>query len=793
MARERSPALDRYLRVLQSPCIDFSDQLRQLRHTAWIRATLATLFQSHSAQEICLFWSHAAEQILSKAWDQHGLAQEPICLVAMGKLGAMELNLSSDIDIFFVSDADPTKSMLKKVRQFLNDLSDIRSTGFCFRVDLDLRPGGSTSPLIVSFDQMTNHYGYQGETWERVAMIRQKIILGPQPLTEKIYSFCKKFSFRKHIDYSLFHDLYSMRKKIQNHKFNTTPWNIKFRKGGIRDLELLVHSLQLIHGGKNKKLMTGSITQALDELELAQHLNSADAKTLRESYWFFREIENKIQCENDQHTYDLSTCTLVSPEHKALFETQTQRISLIVDQFLKPYKKENASQTVPLDQEFRSLDLRSEDAEKAWFQLLQTKLQSRSRQRDDEERQLFLKNVLNALKTCRVDPPMALHHLQQFIVAIKAKTTFFTLFNQHRELIEELIWIFSCSPFLAQILIHRPELVDSFLLKTAAIDSQDEDQFYSSAQDYKLLSDLISSSQFLRQRDVEQLTRNLSQTTDTIVLTLLQILKDKFKVDVTILSLGKWAAREMGLTSDLDFIFLTDVDPQAAHFKMARRFIHFLSSPHSGQTLYNIDLRLRPSGSAGPLLISKKDLSEYLETKAEIWERQAYLCYRQIPATEQKALFSARPLTQIDRDKLSEIQRKLLTDGTDVIDLKKNRGGLLHTELTLQLAVLDRGLFPTSANVKGLCEALMPFMDRILCEQIQKNYLNLRSYQQLLILVSQSAESCFYMDSQDLLKLSSLLQTPPKVVLQTLQELLAQQKTILNKLDPLVPGLKIDV
>lgn len=790
-ARKVSPAVDRYLDLLSTKATDFSSQLRLARHEHWLRAALASIHQTHSAKDVCLFWSQAALKLLSLAWNHHGLGQDTICLLAMGKLGAQELNLSSDIDIFFVSEEDVNKTQLKKVRAFISDLSEVRSLGFCFRVDLDLRPGGSTSPLVISFDQMTNHYGYQGETWERVAMIRQTIPLGPAALVEKVSTFCQKFSFRKHIDYSLFHDLYSMREKIQNHKFNASPWNIKFRKGGIRDLELLVHSLQLIHGGKNKKLVTPSLSSAIEELGRSQHLRDEDARALNENYWFFRQIENKIQCENDQHTYDLAASHLVSENEKSLFSQKADRIALIVDQLLRPYQK-NHPQTPNLEQAFLDLDLNDESVEALWQQLRNTKIQSRSRLRDEEERQIFLKNVLAALKNCRVDPAMALLHLQQFLIAIKAKTSFFTLFNQHQELIEELVWIFSCSPFLSQILIHRPELIDSFLLKKVSLDMQDEDQFASSAQDFKFLSDLISSSQFLRQRNVSQLVQNLTQTTDTLVLKLLELLKQKFAVDVSILTLGKWAAQEMGLTSDLDFIFLTESEPEAAHFKLARRFIHFLNSPHSGQTVYPIDLRLRPSGSAGPLFLTKKDLTDYLNQKADVWERQAYLCFRELPEKKQEPLFSPRPLSPQDLQKLFEIQSQLLTEPSETLDLKKNRGGLLHTELTLQIAALEKQIFPSSPNVSGFCHALSSFFPRELCVDLEKNYFELRTYQQLLILISQSGESRFHKESAEIQKVAALQETSPKVLLEKLEDLLAKQKSLLNKLDPLAVTLKME-
>lgn len=784
-ARQLSPAVDRYWPLLQQTPANWLDEIRQQRQQFWLQAACATVLQTHSSQDICLFWSQAALQLLKKVWTHHNLDKENVCLVAMGKLGALELNLSSDIDLFFVAKTDVSKDTLRLIRRFISDLTEVRATGFCFRIDLNLRPGGTSSPLVIPFDQMTNHYGYHGETWERVAMIRQIVPLGPKDLAQNILEFCQKFAYRKHIDYNLFYDLYSLREKIQNHKYDASPWNLKFRKGGIRDLELLIHSLQLIHGGKHPSLVTSSTPQAIESLEQLQFLSNHDAQALRESYWFFRTLENKIQSENDQHTYEIGASALITDDEKNVFVKDTHRISTIVDQLLKPYQTKIAHS-------LHNLEFKDPSQQELWKQLEQIQVHSRSKLRDEEEKSLFLQNVHSILHQCTVDPAMALRHLHDFLMSIKAKTSFFTLLNQHRELLEELLWIFSCSPFLSQILIHRPELIDSFLLKKAPLETQDEDSFYSTSQDFKLLSDLISSSQFLRHRDIHLLLKNLTQTTDTIVEQLLLLLQKKWPIKVSLLTLGKWAAQEMGLTSDLDFIFLTKEEPSPEASKLARRFIHFLSSPHSGHTLYQIDLRLRPSGSAGPLLLTKEHLKNYLNDKAEIWERQAYLCSRQLPASsDQEPLFFHRSLTTEQLQALGTIQQQLLSSSTESIDLKKNRGGLLHTELTLQIAALEKQVFPATPNVTGLCAALAQFYEKDLCVTIKKNYFQLRTHQQLLILLSQSSDTRIQMDSPDTQKLASLLQTSPKVLFTDLQKLLSEQKSLLNKLDPLAAQLKI--
>jgi len=795
-ARGLSPAVARYLDLIQQSARDTSGELRLERHRRWCEAALAVLFKTRTPEEVCRGWSLATRAILKKAWQSCGLDGRDVVLMEMGKLGAEELNLSSDIDIFFVSRADPERDSLKKVRQFVQLLSEVTALGFCYRVDMDLRPGGSSSPLILSFDQMTNHYGYQGETWERVAIVRQHMQLGPRELIDEIREFCGKFAFRRHIDYGLFSDLFSMRERIQAHRSSANQpslnVNIKFQPGGIRDLELLVHSLQLIHGGKNASLRTGSTTAALEALKTAQLLKTDEADFLRDTYWFYRDLENKIQLHGDAHTYELTPAiaNLIPPAEQEQFLKTAGRVRAIVDQLLSPFKaQEGFVAEADLEQKFAALGLTDDESLQSWKKLLHAEARSREKTRDEQERRKFLNTVLDQLRQLQVDNRMALYHLSQFIATVKAKASFFSLLNQHVELVEEIVWIFSCSPYLSQILLHRPELIDSFLLKNLEIASGDESLFHQSLRDYKLLSELVGASSFLRNRNVEALTQNLSRTTDTIILALLDFLKKKMGVPLDILTLGKWAGHEMGLTSDLDFVFIAPETPSEKHVKTARRFINFLHS--TGQPLYTIDLRLRPSGHAGPLLLTLDELRAYLGDKAQIWERQAYMSNRSLRASQPVELMEPRPLTDEQKKELAAIQAQLLQPVRDSLDIKKSHGGLLHTEFALQIALLDAGLKPPAPGIANLVQTLAPRIGAGLGEQVLANYQTLRTYQQLLILVSGNPSSQIHENAPAFEKLCLISRNTPKVLFEELCRLLRGQEELLNKLDPLWPAFKI--
>lgn len=780
-AGQISPAIQHYLQLLQAKATNPIDLLRKKRHKSWIETALSVIFSKCSAEQSCAYWSHQTIDILQTAWDASELTDENICLISMGKLGALELNLSSDVDLFFVSADVPEKAVHKKIRNFVQMVSQTTPFGFGHRLDFTIRPGGTTGPVISSFDQMCNHYGNHGETWERSALIRHRVHFGPPELTREITEFLKKFSYRKHLDLNLFGDLALMRERIRAQYTPSNIINIKFDAGGIRELELLVHALQLIHGGKNSAVRTSSTTVALQQLSALGLMDKHSAETLLNAYWFYRDIENRIHLIDDRHTYDLhvTQTDFLTSAHEEKFRECAKKTDELINSLLKPYSHDKAFLTQQdLLTTFQSVGSTDADSTAVWENLVKDESKSKMKDRDEQQRRLFLRRFLELLQTCNVDNSLAIFHLEKFIANSKAKASLYTLFNNYDDLVAELVWIFSCSPMISGILIHKPELIDSFLLKSVEIDESSDENFYATLQDHKLLAEVTAGSQFLRKRNVEALTKTLSATTDHIVSQLLSYLKNKLQTDMDILTLGKWAGWQMGLTSDLDFVMIRGEDT-APPTKLARRFINFLQSPSSGSTLYSIDLRLRPSGNAGPLMSTLNELREYLDTKGQAWERQAYLMNRLLSSGATQTLFTPRKLTTEDKDLLKSIQGKLLHANESEILLKKSKGALLHTELVLQAACLDKEIFPQTPNVSGLCKTLREHIDGSLCDAIESNYMLLRTFQQLLLLISGTTETPLSESNKEVQKMCLLTQTTPKVVLEQITDILKRQKELL--------------
>jgi glutamate-ammonia-ligase adenylyltransferase len=211
--------------------------------------------------------------------------------------------------------------------------------------------------------------------------------------------------------------------------------------------------------------------------------------------------------------------------------------------------------------------------------------------------------------------------------------------------------------------------------------------------DRRLLVELLAASDLLMTQNLERLHANLSACADEICLALLEHLeREDPATQVSILALGKWGSRELGLQSDLDFVFVTRQPLTEAHHRRCRRFLSLLSAAHPGGRLYSYDMRLRPSGHAGPLLLEIGELQRFLELKAEAWQRQAHLRARWIgPATGVgMPAISLRQVDDGELGQLSLIRSQLIVEAETVgsIDLKAAPGGLIDCEFTAQIALL---------------------------------------------------------------------------------------------------------
>lgn len=785
-----SPALASHLpRVLDQ-------DIYSRRHKAWCESYLATVFNTAATAVICFHWSKTAEGILCEIAEQI-FTRQNIALFTFGKLGSNELNLSSDVDLLFVC-RESSEEIIQKVRSFQKLLSENTEKGFLYRVDYELRPGGKLAPLVPSLEQVIDYYGNYGETWERMAFIRLRPIWGDDSIIKEISEFRKKFSFRKHLDFGLLEDLNTLRNKI--HAFAKTrerpgEIDLKLELGGIRDIELFCHALQVIHGGRNSGLHTANTTKAFELLAEQKILPDTDCKFLNNFYWKLRHLENMVQGKEDAQTHHMPE-SLLSPSGVAELRQKMEQTSQLVAGLLGSIKPH--AQRIPVEISDQKIWLRAkgflaQEIEAHWTELKSLPVLSRHKEKDSEQRDQFLTAVLTKMGT-RSQTPHRLVYLKEFLHATRAKSSFYSLLIKNESLTEILAEIFCSSALLSRMLCSRPEILDSLIMRNVdavSIDSEWDD-FLQALVDMKQITEFIAGADFLRTLNLEKLMESLSRLADDIVLRLWKKIQiENSASDISIWALGKWGGQELGMFSDLDCIFVTDGEPTENDLRALRRFINRLTESHRGGSLYSIDTRLRTSDQTGILLTSEENLKKHLEAGLHPWERQAYLKVREVgQLIDSQNIFKSKltevPFSTEELLELNRIRHELTKKSKSQLDLKYQEGGLVDTELGVQAAFIQNGLSTAEASIVSMVNTLVTvhndWKDR--ATALLKNYRFMRVVEQTHRLISDEAEPILDPSQDSFSRTASHFHLNGTELLNQLRSALKEQVNILNFLDP---------
>lgn len=239
-----------------------------------------------------------------------------LVVLGMGKLGAWELNFSSDIDLIFAYAEDGMLSEKKEIsysefftricRAVIKSLDEITADGFVFRTDIRLRPFGDSGPLLMSFDGMERYYQTQAREWERYAMIKARQIAGDFHTGRQLAAMIKPFVYRRYLDYGAFEELRSLKFQImQELKRKDRQENVKLGPGGIREVEFIGQAFQLIRGGQDAALQQREIQVVLTVLAEQELMSGEDVAALKFAYRFLRRVENHIQQYQDKQTHEL--------------------------------------------------------------------------------------------------------------------------------------------------------------------------------------------------------------------------------------------------------------------------------------------------------------------------------------------------------------------------------------------------------------------------------------------------------------------------------------------------------
>jgi glutamate-ammonia-ligase adenylyltransferase len=657
---------------------------RDLNGLAGLDEVLATI--TALAEESVRF---AVSELSAAAEQRYGVPQgartgapQRLVVVAMGKLGGAELNVSSDIDVVFLYPEDGETTGARAIsnqeyftrlaRRVIGALGEYTSDGAVFRVDTRLRPYGESGPLVTSYDMLETYLHSQGRAWERYAWVKARGLM--EPVHPELETIVAGFVYRRHLDYSAIASLRELHAHIRTEVARRDLHdNIKLGPGGIREIEFIVQLFQLVRGGHDPSLRLRATRAALHELQRHGILPADAAADLQAAYVFLRNLEHRLQYLDDQQTQqlpsgpeerDLVARAMNCADYAGLLAALNPHRERVTRQFEAVFADKSAAQSVHRlsaiwlgrVEEGAGIDQLSE----LGFEQPQAVLQ---RMRQLREGQLYRR--MAASTQARVDrlvphmveaaaatghPDQALERLARVLEAIGRREAYFALLLEFPSALRRLADLVAASPWAANYLAAHPMLLDE-LISQQAIELPDwpslgqrlqaeldhdegntERQMdilrhFKQVQTMRLLVQDLAGT-----LPLETLSDHLSDLACVILSHVLRLAwqglrtRHRSQPRFAIIGYGKLGGKELGYASDLDLIFLYDddhLDAAENYARLAQRINTWLTSYTAAGVLYETDLRLRPDGASG-LLVSRFDsFAEYQRTKAWTFEHQA--------------------------------------------------------------------------------------------------------------------------------------------------------------------------
>ncbi|SHM31601.1 bifunctional [glutamate--ammonia ligase]-adenylyl-L-tyrosine phosphorylase/[glutamate--ammonia-ligase] adenylyltransferase [Vreelandella subglaciescola] len=720
-------------------------------------------------------------------------ADQRLVVLGMGKLGAGELNLSSDIDLIFAyaEDGDTQggrKSLAhqeyftKIGQKLIAALDNVTADGFAFRVDMRLRPLGDGGPLVGNFAALLAYYQDQGREWERYAMLKARPVAGDVSGGAELLDGLRPFVYRKYLDFGAIESLRDLKSMIHREvKRRGMESNVKLGPGGIREVEFVVQAFQLIRGGRDTELQQTSLRVALTRLPALGLLPQEVVDELLPDYAFLRDLEHALQALDDRQTQRLPEDSLARarvalalgfeggwPALMTRLGEGRERVQQHFDAVIADPEDDvddDDSDAPGLDQ-WRLLwrgELADEDAEhhlgEAGFsepaaarQRLKRLYQSRAvqgMQRIGFERLDALMPLLLDALAQSPTPDAALPRVQPLIEAVLRRTAYLALLRENPHALEHLMRLCAASPWIADQLARYPILLDELLTpeslytpadKTRLADElrqtlnrlpeDDEEAQLEALRVFKHAQTLhVAASDIAGTRHLMNVSDYLTYIAEVILDAVLAMawkhLTRKHGVppgmsratpEFLIVGYGKLGGIELGYGSDLDLVFLhrsskgaTDgrrpIDTSVFFTRLGQRMIHLLTAITPAGSLYEVDMRLRPSGNAGLLVTSLDAFDEYQRQNAWTWEHQALVRARVVAGDAalaetfnavREAVLGCRRDKAALRDDVVKMRHKmrahLASRKADTFDVKQDAGGMVDIEFLCQYAVLALGV-----------------------------------------------------------------------------------------------------
>ncbi len=599
-------------------------------------------------------------------------------VLAMGKMGARELNYSSDIDLIVLFDesrhepsdyAELRAGFIRVTQRMVKMLSEVTGEGYVFRTDLRLRPDPSVTPVVIATEPAENYYESLGRTWERAAYIKARPCAGAIAAGDAFLERMRPFIWRRHLDYAAIQDAHDMRLKIRSHKGLAGPLQVpghdlKLGQGGIREIEFFTQTRQLIMGGRDPGLRQRETLTALAALAGKGWVEPDTAATLTEAYVAHRTLEHRIQMLEDAQTHRLPAsaaeldrlAAFAGAPDTASFETELMERLETVHRLTEPFfAKDKRPTDAPAADEVFSDGPAAEALMGDWQRLPAF--------RSERARGIFrrLEPLLLARLAKAPDPDGALRSLDRFLSGLPAGVQIFSLLDANPQLLDLLVDICATTPELARHLGRNAGVFDAVIssdfykpLRGVEELRADLAAALERTADYQAALDLART--WTKERhfrigvhllrglaDADEAGTAYSAVAEAVIAALLPHVEADFATrhgpppgaGAAVLAMGKMGSREMTATSDLDVIVIYDAEGAEAsegrrplavpvyYARLTQALIAALSAPMAEGILYKVDMRLRPSGRQGPVATSLPGFRRYQAEEAWTWEHLA--------------------------------------------------------------------------------------------------------------------------------------------------------------------------
>ncbi|VAW34547.1 Glutamate-ammonia-ligase adenylyltransferase, partial [hydrothermal vent metagenome] len=591
-------------------------------------------------------------------------------IFALGKLGGNELNYSSDVDLVFcysgngVSDGKKTidaQSYFNRLgRRIIQILDSATGTGIVYRVDMRLRPFGSASPLACSIDNLLGYLETEGRDWERYAWLRASFVAGAATIARTVLNDIRPFIYRKYLDYGIFASLRQIKEQITRKQQNDLN-NLKLGKGGIREIEFIIQTLQLTFAGRNKQLRSNNLYQQMHKLCEFRHLTVKELQQLTAAWLFLRRLENLCQIIHDTSSHHLPQNQEALVECMGLLTTYELQKKLQIH-------RDNVHHI------FKQLFLTNQSKDhkpisNPQIQQIKDDIASKNFPKTSKHKMYAALDAIIPLLTKYDNSDTIIQRYQQVINAVSKRPSYLSMLIESPVILAKLIRQIAHSKYFSDSIAAMPSLLEILF------DTLDEDDFVISLQwqQFAQKHNLDNSEQYLevlcqfKQRmqfkaimasvdksHNSQITGKILTDLAEHILALViaqawQQIKQNTASTITtdaliVIAYGSMAMQDMHLQSDFDLVFILNQDITTTNHKFImrwmKRIIHLLSIKTYFGSLYQLDTQLRPNGNAGAAIVTQSNFETYQLNDAWLWEHAALIKSRAVYANkEQKYWF----------------------------------------------------------------------------------------------------------------------------------------------------------